>query len=96
MAVILRQTAVEIMDRYKIPKEYEDCAKNIEEKTEKNLSPYLSQALLREVTENITENNPNSFSAEFMQKLKGKSYYFIKEVTREMLTEAEMYSEFKN
>ena len=84
------------MDRYKIPKEYEDCVKNIEEKTGKHLSSYLSQALLREVVENTDTVNPTLYANKFMEELKGKSFYFIKEVTRNMIVEAEMYSELKN
>ena len=84
------------MDRYKIPKEYKDCVENIEEKTGKYLSPYLSQALLREVTENTKTENPSIYASKFIEELKGKSFYFIKEVTRNMMVEAEMYSELKN
>ena len=83
------------MDRYKIPKEYEDCAKNIEEKTGKHLSPYLSQALLRETTENTQTENPSIHASDFMDELKGKSFYYIKEVTRFMIIEAEMNTELK-
>ena len=84
------------MDRYKIPEEYEDCVKNIEEKTGIYLSPYLSKALLRETTENTKNENPNIYANKFMEELKGKSFYFIKEVTRNMLTEAEMYCDLKS
>ena len=84
------------MDRYKIPKEYEDCVKNIEEKIGKHLSSYLSQALLREVIENTEVENPTLYANKFIEELKGKSFYFIKEVTRNMIVEAEMYSELKN
>ena len=84
------------MDRYKIPKEYADCAKNIEKKTGRCLSPYLSQALLRELTENTQTENPTIYASKFMDELKGKSFYFIKEVTRFMLIDAEMNSELKD
>lgn len=83
------------MDRYKIPKEYEDCIKNIEEKTGRYLSPYLSQALLREVTENTQTENPTIYASKFVDELKGKSFYFVKEVIRFMLIDAEMNSELK-
>ena len=84
------------MDRYKIPEEFNDTIKSIEEKTQKNISSYLSQAILREVTENTSKENPNIYANKFMEELKGKSFYFIKEVTRNMLTEAEMYCELNN
>lgn len=84
------------MNRCKIPKEYEDSIKSVEEKTGKCISSYLSQAILREVTENTTKENPNIYANKFIEELKGKSFYFIKEVTRNMLTEAEMYCDLKN
>lgn len=83
------------MDKYKIPKEYEDCAKRIEKKTGKHLSNYLSQALLREVTENTKTESPLIYTSKFMNELKGKSVYFIKEVVKLMVVEAEMNSELK-
>ena len=79
------------MDRYKIPKEYEECVSGIEKLTGRYLTSYTSTAILREVKENTSENNPSIFREKFMEELRGKSYYFIKAVTIEMLTEAEMY-----
>ena len=83
------------MDRYKIPKEYEECTRNIEEKTGKHLSPYLAQSILREANENTETENPILYANKFMDELKEKSFYFIKEVTRNMIIEAEMYCELK-
>lgn len=84
------------MDRYKIPENYKDCVKNIECKLGRNISSYLSSAILREVVENTSKESPNVFANEFIEKLNGKSFFFIKEVTRQMLTEAEMYCELKS
>ena len=83
------------MDRYKTPKEYEECVKNIEVKLGKYASPYLSQALLKEFTENTTTENPTIYATKFMNELKGKSFSFIKEVTKYMILEAEIYCELK-
>lgn len=84
------------MNKCEIPKEFNDTIKSIEEKTQKNISGYLSQAILREVTENTSKENPNIYANKFMEELKGKSFYFIKEVIRNMLTEAEMYCELNS
>lgn len=93
---IMTQTAKEKMDRYEIPKEYSDCVKSIEDKTQKNISNYLSSAILREVTENTSKDNPDIYANKFMEELKGKSFYFIKSVMNGMLIEAEMYCELKD
>lgn len=84
------------MNKCEIPKEFNDTITSIEEKTQKNISGYLSQAILREVTENTSKENPNIYANKFMEELKGKSFYFIKEVIRNMLTEAEMYCELNS
>ena len=84
------------MERYEIPKEYQDCVKNIEEKTGKDLSTYLSQAILREITENTKTKNPTIYASKFIGELKGKSFFFIKEVTRFMLLDAEINTELRD
>ena len=56
---------------------------------------YLAQAILREVNENTEVESPILYANKFMDELKEKSFYFIKEVTRNMIIEAEMYCELK-
>jgi len=84
------------MDRYKIPKEKEECVLKIEESIGRYITPYLGSALLREFSENNSTENPTIYASRFIEELKGKSFYFIKEVTRYMLIDAEMYCELKD
>jgi HEPN domain-containing protein len=68
------------MDICTITKEYEDCVLKIEKSTKRYVGTHFASSLLREITKNTRENNPNIYAAKCLEELRGKSYYFNQQI----------------